>query len=78
MSNANEDLTDRRIRTMTRAVTDELCKVYERMKDHKPGFWCLWVQEEQAMMKKLEKRPLPLADIELAISMFRRKMLGAM
>ena len=52
--------------------------IYQRSTTPKDGFWAAWDRECPLLEAKLKARPLPLADLENAISQFRSKMLKAL
>lgn len=74
----NIDLTSRRITSKWRALIAELESIYQKAPTPKPGFWPTWDTEEPLLVKKLQARPLGLADIENWFSSFRSKLLRAL
>jgi hypothetical protein len=78
MTNASDDLTNKRIASKWRAFFAELEGIYERRLNPKPGFWSTYEAEERALQEKLQRRPLPLAEMENAFALFRAKVLKAL
>lgn len=78
MTNASDDLTNKRIAAKWRSFFAELEGIYERRLNPKPGFWSTYETEERALHEKLQRRPLPLAEIEGAFAVFRSKVMKAL
>jgi hypothetical protein len=74
----NDDLTTRRVASKWKAFMVEFEPIYQRSTTPKDGFWAAWDRECPLLEAKLKARPLPLADLETALLVFRSKMLKAL
>lgn len=77
-SDAQDSVTDRKIKSFTTKTMDDIDKIYCRRRPPRDGFWEAFDKAEQDLARVTKQRPLTTMQIEAAFLKFRKAVLGAL